>query len=102
MTALFCKGRKIHADFCKCTLHNATATKYRAGHSRGFFCKHRVRGIKEGWKQKASQRSSRRFGGKICSIPCRARCFGSVDLKETVEFNRFFQIDWLNSIVSYK
>ena len=26
-------------------------------------------------------------GGRICSIPCRARCFPSVDLKETVEFN---------------
>ena len=33
------------------------------------------------------------FGDKIYSIPCRARCFTSVDLAETVEFNRFFQLD---------
>ena len=31
------------------------------------------------------------LGGKICLIPCRASCFVSVDLRETVEFNRFFR-----------
>ena len=40
--------------------------------------------------------------GKICSIPCRASCFVLVVLKETVELNRFFKIDWLNSTVSSK
>ena len=29
------------------------------------------------------------WGGRICSIPCRASCFVLVILKETVEFNRF-------------
>ena len=33
------------------------------------------------------------LGGKIYSIPCHASCFTSVDLAETVEFNRFFQLD---------
>ena len=42
------------------------------------------------------------WGGRICSIPCRASCFVLVVLKETVELNRFFKIDWLNSTVSSK
>ena len=59
--------------------------------------------IEAGWKKKARQRWSRLFGGgKICSIPCRASCFDSIDLKETVDFNRFFQLDRLNSTVSSK
>ena len=33
------------------------------------------------------------MGGKIGSIPCRASCFASVDLKEKVEFILFFQMD---------
>ena len=33
------------------------------------------------------------LGGKIYSIPCRAIYFDSIELKETVEFNRFCQID---------
>ena len=33
------------------------------------------------------------LGGTICSFSCRHSCFDSVDLEETVEFNRFFQID---------
>ena len=52
--------------------------------------------IEEGWGQKPKQRSCVCLGGKIFSIPCRASCFVSVDLKETVEFNRFFQIDRMN------
>ena len=38
----------------------------------------------------------------MCSIPFPASCFASVDLKEKDEFNRFFQIDQLNSTVSSK
>ena len=38
--------------------------------------------IKEGWRQKQRQRSSRLFGGKIYSIPCRTSCFASVDLNK--------------------
>ena len=37
------------------------------------------------------------LGGKV---PCRASCFASVYLEESVKFNRFFQIDRLNSTVS--
>ena len=50
------------------------------------------------------QGKSRRvgLGGRMCSIPFRASCFASVDLKEKDEFNRFFQIDQLNSTVSSK
>ena len=50
------------------------------------------------------QGKSRRvgLGGRKCSIPFRASCFASVDLKEKDEFNRFFQIDQLNSTVSSK
>ena len=33
------------------------------------------------------------WGAKICSISCRASCSASVYLEETVEFDRFFQID---------
>ena len=33
------------------------------------------------------------LGAKICSISCRASCSASVYLEETVEFDRFFQID---------
>ena len=33
------------------------------------------------------------LGGRICSIPCQASSFASVDLEEEDEFNRFFQID---------
>ena len=40
--------------------------------------------------------------GRVCSIPCRASCFALVYLEETVEFNRFFQIDRLNSTESSK
>ena len=44
-----------------------------------------VLGIEEGWKQKARQRSLRRFGGQ--------NLFNWIDSEETLEFNRFFQID---------
>ena len=33
------------------------------------------------------------WGDRIFSIPCRASCFVSVNLKQTVELNRFFQKD---------
>ena len=33
------------------------------------------------------------FGDNIYSIPCHASYFASVDLKETDEFNLFFEID---------
>ena len=52
-----------------------------------------LRTIEEGWNKKTRQRSSRLFGGKICWISCRAHCFASVDLEETVKFFLFFQID---------
>ena len=41
--------------------------------------------IGEGWREKQRQRSSRLFGGRMYSIPCRAICFALVDLWETVE-----------------
>ena len=44
--------------------------------------KEKTGAIKEGWRQKQKQRSSRLFGGRIYSIPCRASCFASVDLEE--------------------
>ena len=49
--------------------------------------------IDEGWGQKPGQRPSHIFGGKMCSISCRASCFASVDFEERVEFILFFQID---------
>ena len=42
------------------------------------------------------------WGGKICTIPYLTSGFGLVNLKEKVEFKRFFQIDRLNSTVSSK
>ena len=42
------------------------------------------------------------LGGRVCSIPCCVSWFASVNLKEMDEFNRFFQIDRLNSTVFSK
>ena len=56
----------------------------------------------EGLKQKARQRSSRLFGGRICSIPCRASGFASVYLEETVKFSRSIWETQLNSTISFK
>ena len=42
------------------------------------------------------------WGEKIYSIYCYTSCFVSVNLKETVDFNRFFQIDRLNSTIFSK
>ena len=53
----------------------------------------RQRSIEEGWREKQRQRSSRLFGGRFCSIPCRTSYFASVGLEEMVEFILFFQID---------
>ena len=50
----------------------------------------------EGLNQKTRQRSLRLFGGQNT---CRASCFASVQLEQTVEFNSLFQIDWLSSTV---
>ena len=65
----------------------AVLYKYFIYHCRDL--KHIVEGIEEGWREKQRQRSSRLFGGRIYSIPCRASCFASVDLEEMVEFILF-------------
>ena len=41
-------------------------------------------------------------GGKISSIPCRASCFASVYLEETVEFSQSIWKKRLNSTVSFE
>ena len=43
---------------------------------------HYIKASKKDREKRKRQRSSRLCGGRICSIPCRARRFAPVDLKK--------------------